>query len=191
MSHPQPSAQCARFLREELPGAEVRETPTSTADAVRQVSARTSRWAALGAASAAEIYDCVVLPRRSRGRARTTSRGSLARARRACAPTATEPWRTTLIFSELGADHPAPWSTRSMRSPNRRGQHDPDRVTAAALRARPLHVLHRPRRRRRRTRPSPRRSARSATRRRTSACSAATRLRTGPLPLRLVAAARD
>ena len=60
ISHPQPSAQCARFLREPLPGAEVRGTD-STAEAVRLVSESRGRWAALGAASAAEIYGCVVL----------------------------------------------------------------------------------------------------------------------------------
>jgi len=37
LSHPQASAQCARFIREQLPDAEVRAT-ASTADAVRTVS---------------------------------------------------------------------------------------------------------------------------------------------------------
>ena len=50
LSHPQASAQCARFIREELPQATVRAA-ASTADG-------------------------------------------------------TGPWRTTLVFSELGADHP-------------------------------------------------------------------------------------
>ena len=36
LSHPQASAQCARFIRESLPQAEVRAAP-STADAVRTV----------------------------------------------------------------------------------------------------------------------------------------------------------
>ena len=52
LSHPQASAQCARFIREQLPGAEVRAAP-STAEAVREVSASAEPWAALGAASAA------------------------------------------------------------------------------------------------------------------------------------------
>src|SRR5215207_7212535 len=46
VSHPQPSAQCARFLREELPQAEIRSAD-STAEAVRQVSDSDGRWAAL------------------------------------------------------------------------------------------------------------------------------------------------
>jgi prephenate dehydratase len=52
LSHPQANAQCARFVRENLPRAEVRAAP-STADAVRQVSDSTEPWAALGASGAA------------------------------------------------------------------------------------------------------------------------------------------
>jgi prephenate dehydratase len=60
VSHPQPLAQCARFLRSELPQAEVRGAP-STAEAVRTIAASTEPWAALGPRSAAERYDCRVL----------------------------------------------------------------------------------------------------------------------------------
>jgi prephenate dehydratase len=60
LSHPQPLAQCERFLRAELPGAEVRPAP-STADAVRTVAATAEPWAALGPRGAAARYDCVVL----------------------------------------------------------------------------------------------------------------------------------
>jgi prephenate dehydratase len=61
-SHPQPIAQCAHFLRSQLPQARV-IAANSTADAVRAVAdAGTGRpWAALGARLAAELYDCVVL----------------------------------------------------------------------------------------------------------------------------------
>jgi prephenate dehydratase len=55
ISHPQPLAQCARFLRSELPQAEVHAT-TSTAEAVRMVAATDEPWAALGPRSAAERY---------------------------------------------------------------------------------------------------------------------------------------
>jgi prephenate dehydratase len=55
VSHPQPLAQCARFLRNELPQAEVHAT-TSTAEAVRMVAATDEPWAALGPRSAAERY---------------------------------------------------------------------------------------------------------------------------------------
>jgi prephenate dehydratase len=60
VSHPQASAQCARFLRERLAGAEVVAT-ASTADAVRLVAETDARWAALGTRLSAEIYGCEVL----------------------------------------------------------------------------------------------------------------------------------
>src|ERR687892_275268 len=56
LSHPQASAQCARFIREKLRGAEVRAAP-STAEAVRQVADSDRPWAALAARAAAGIYD--------------------------------------------------------------------------------------------------------------------------------------
>jgi prephenate dehydratase len=61
-SHPQAIAQCARFLRTELPQAKV-IAASSTADAVRTVAERRERSpeAALGNRLAAELYDCVVL----------------------------------------------------------------------------------------------------------------------------------
>lgn len=60
-SHPQANAQCARFLRERLPGARVLAA-TSTADAVRMVAERREPgWAALGTRLAAELYGCRVL----------------------------------------------------------------------------------------------------------------------------------
>jgi prephenate dehydratase len=60
VSHPQPLGQCARFLRDNLPHAAVRAT-TSTADAVREVAGSDQPLAALGPASAAELYGCRVL----------------------------------------------------------------------------------------------------------------------------------
>ncbi len=60
VSHPQASAQCARFLRDRLPQAEVVAAP-STADAVKMVAASESPWAALGTRLSAELYDCEVL----------------------------------------------------------------------------------------------------------------------------------
>jgi prephenate dehydratase len=60
VSHPQASAQCARFLREELPGVPV-VPAASTAEAVRQVSGSVEPEVALGPRSAAELYGCEVL----------------------------------------------------------------------------------------------------------------------------------
>jgi prephenate dehydratase len=60
VSHPQATGQCARFLREVLPGAQVVAAP-STADAVRQVAAGSESAAALGTRLAGELYGCAVL----------------------------------------------------------------------------------------------------------------------------------
>jgi prephenate dehydratase len=61
VSHPQANAQCARFLRDRLPGVRVLAS-ASTADAVRMVAEGPERhWAALGNRLAASRYGCVVL----------------------------------------------------------------------------------------------------------------------------------
>jgi prephenate dehydratase len=61
VSHPQATAQCARFLRQRLPHAE-RVVAASTADAVLSVrDAGESPAVALGSRLAAELYGCEVL----------------------------------------------------------------------------------------------------------------------------------
>ena len=104
LSHPQASAQCARFIREELPGAQVRAAP-STAEAVREVSVSDEPWSALGAASAAGIYGCVVLREGVEDTPDNVTRFVWI-APAGTKPAGGGPWRTTLVFSELGADHP-------------------------------------------------------------------------------------
>ncbi len=104
VSHPQPSAQCARFLREELPGTEVRPA-ASTADAVREVSESDRPWAAIAAASAAEVYGCVVLREGVEDEPDNVTRFVWI-APEGIRAEGNGEWRTTLIFSELGADHP-------------------------------------------------------------------------------------
>lgn len=104
LSHPQPLAQCARFLREELPQAE-RRAISSTAEAVRIVSEKEGPWAAIGAHSAAQLYGCTILREDVADEARNVTRFVW------IAPAGTEPegdgaWKTTLVFSELGEDHP-------------------------------------------------------------------------------------
>lgn len=60
VSHPQPLAQCAGYLRRRLPQA--RTVPaSSTAAAVRQMMDAGPRWAALGPRRAAELYDAVIV----------------------------------------------------------------------------------------------------------------------------------
>jgi prephenate dehydratase len=60
VSHPQATAQCARFIRAALPQARV-IAGSSTAEAVRTVAGHDGPWAALGNRTAAEHYGCVVL----------------------------------------------------------------------------------------------------------------------------------
>jgi prephenate dehydratase len=104
LSHPQPLAQCARFLRESLPGAELRAV-SSTAEAVRLVSESEQPWAAIGARAAAELYGCTILREGIEDEANNVTRFVW------IAPTGAEPgggdaWKTSLVFSELGEDHP-------------------------------------------------------------------------------------
>jgi len=104
LSHPQASAQCARFIRENLPAAEVRAA-ASTADAVRRVSEHEGNWAALGAASAASLYGAAVLRDGIEDEPDNVTRFVWV------APAGTraegdEPWRTSLVFAELGDDRP-------------------------------------------------------------------------------------
>ena len=63
LSHPQASAQCALFLREQLGQAEV-VGAQSTADAVRIVAESDEAWAALGNHISADLYGCRVLAER-------------------------------------------------------------------------------------------------------------------------------
>ena len=104
LSHPQASAQCARFIREQLPDAEVRAT-ASTADAVRTVSETEQPWAALGARAAAGLYGCIELRDGVEDSQRNVTRFVWI-APRGTEPEGEEPWKTSLVFSELGEDHP-------------------------------------------------------------------------------------
>ena len=104
LSHPQPLAQCARFLREELPSIEQRAV-SSTAAAVRMVSESVRPWAAIGTRVAADLYGCTILREGIEDEAGNITRFVW------IAPSGTEPegdapWKTSLVFSELGEDHP-------------------------------------------------------------------------------------
>jgi prephenate dehydratase len=104
LSHPQASAQCARFIRENLPAAEVRAA-ASTADAVRRVSEQEGAWAALGAASAARLYGAAVLRDGIEDEPDNVTRFVWV-APAGTRPQGDGPWRTSLVFAELGDDHP-------------------------------------------------------------------------------------
>jgi prephenate dehydratase len=104
LSHSQPLAQCARFIREQLPGVEQRVV-SSTAEAVREVSQSGATWAALGTRSAAALYGCVVLREGVEDVSDNVTRFVW------IAPRGTKPegggvWKTSLVFAELGEDHP-------------------------------------------------------------------------------------
>lgn len=104
LSHQQPLAQCARFLREELAEVELRSV-SSTAAAVRMVAESARPWAALGARAAADVYGCRILREGVEEAADNVTRFVW------IAPAGTEstgsgPWKTSLVFSELGEDHP-------------------------------------------------------------------------------------
>ena len=107
LSHQQGLAQTARFLRENLPGVELRSV-SSTAAAVRMVAESPRPWAAIGSRAAARLYGCEVLREGIQDEANNVTRFVWV------APEGTEPgaaadgapWKTSLIFSELGEDHP-------------------------------------------------------------------------------------
>jgi prephenate dehydratase len=104
LSHPQPLAQCAQFLRETFAGVELRSV-SSTAAAVRMVSESGRPWAALGARAAAALYDCELLLEGVEDSDDNVTRFVW------IAPQGSElngdgSWKTSLVFSELGADHP-------------------------------------------------------------------------------------
>jgi prephenate dehydratase len=107
LSHQQGLAQVARFLRENLPGVELRSV-SSTAAAVRMVSESPRPWAAIGSRAAAKLYGCVILRESIQDEANNVTRFVW------LAPEGTEPgagpagaqWKTSLIFSELGEDQP-------------------------------------------------------------------------------------
>jgi prephenate dehydratase len=104
LSHPQPLAQCARFLREQLPAA-ARRSFSSTAEAVQLVCGSDEPWAAIGSRAAAELYGGAILREGVEDEAGNVTRFVW------IAPAGTEPrgegsWKTSLVFSELGEDHP-------------------------------------------------------------------------------------
>jgi prephenate dehydratase len=99
VSHPQALAQCAAFLREELPWAAAMAW-SSTAEAVLETAARAEPWAAIGTPRAAELYGCVVLREGLEGRAGNETRFVW------LAPEGTEaeaPAKTSLAFWGAGA----------------------------------------------------------------------------------------
>jgi len=104
LSHPQALAQCDRFLRERLPEVELRSV-SSTAAAVRMVSESPRPWAALGARASADLYGCKLLLEGVEDQDDNVTR-FIWIAPQGTEPVGAGPWKTSLVFSELGADHP-------------------------------------------------------------------------------------
>jgi prephenate dehydratase len=109
ISHPQPLAQCALFLRTELGKAELR-VASSTSAAVREVAATDRPWAALAPARAARLYDCEVLREGIEDEPGNVTRFLWLAPRDSEDPSGdgagSRRWKTSLAFAELGADHP-------------------------------------------------------------------------------------
>jgi prephenate dehydratase len=111
VSHPQATAQCARFLRARLAGAAV-TSAASTADAVRAVAESEGAAAALGTRLSAEIYGCVVLEDGVEDVAGNQTRFVW------LGPPDQEPvgegaWKTSIVFWGAGDDTPG-WLVRCL-----------------------------------------------------------------------------
>jgi prephenate dehydratase len=111
LSHPQANAQCARFLREQLPGADV-VAVNSTAEAVRTVADRDGPTAALGTRLSAELYGCCVL-RAGVEDAKDNQTRFVWLARDAPRTATDGPAKTTMVFWGAGSERPG-WLARCL-----------------------------------------------------------------------------
>ena len=115
VSHPQATAQCARFIRTRMPGAQVR-AGASTAEAVRSVAEHDGPWAALGNRVAAERYGCHVLRAGVEDVAGNETRfvwlgpvgapADGAGGHESPGTPALGPWKTAVVFWGVGAEAP-------------------------------------------------------------------------------------
>jgi prephenate dehydratase len=104
LSHPQATAQCARFLREEIPGAELASV-ASTAEAVRIVSESPEPWAAIGSRLSAELYGCKLLAEGVEDSAENLTR-FVWLAPAGDQPDAEGPFKTSVVFWGFNDDSP-------------------------------------------------------------------------------------
>lgn len=108
ISKPEAIAQCADFLKRELPKARVAAAP-STAEAVRTVAESDKPIAALGTSMAAELYGCKVLVEDAGGDGNITRFVWLSTDPQSELPPgsdASRPYRTSLVFWGSGASEP-------------------------------------------------------------------------------------
>lgn len=109
LSHPQPLGQCAHWLREHLPGAEL-VAAASTADAVREVAASDAPWAAIGTRRAAGLYGGTVLAEGIEDQAGNATRFVWVAPAGA---TVVSPAKTSIVFWGAGDDTPG-WLVRCL-----------------------------------------------------------------------------
>jgi prephenate dehydratase len=120
VSHPQATAQCARFLRERLPHAELVIAP-STADAVLSVRDARVPAVALGSRLAAELYGCRVLQADVEDHPDNATRFVwIAPAGEAEEPGPGEPAKTSIVFWG-GGDQAPGWLVDALRELSDRG----------------------------------------------------------------------
>jgi prephenate dehydratase len=111
VSHPQANAQCARFIRERIPGARVMPAD-STADAVRIIAEHNEDWAALGNRVSAEIYGCEILRSGVEDVAGNETRFVWI-ARDGDSAGDKGPWKTSIVFWGAGDESPG-WLARCL-----------------------------------------------------------------------------
>jgi prephenate dehydratase len=125
ISHPQATAQCARFIRDRLPQARVL-AGSSTAEAVRMVAEHDGRWAALGNRLAAERYGCLVLRADVEDVANNETRFVWLAPKESAsgAPGSAEmpigPWKTAIVFWGIGSEAPG-WLVSCLSELSSRG----------------------------------------------------------------------
>jgi prephenate dehydratase len=111
-SHPQGLAQCARFLREQLPHAQLLAA-TSTAEAVRRAVVSLEPAAAIAPARAASLHGGVVLRERIEDDPDNATRFVVLAAAGAGGAAGAGPFKTSVLFAGAGDDSPG-WLVRCL-----------------------------------------------------------------------------
>lgn len=111
-SHPQGLAQCARFLREQLPGARLLAA-SSTAEAVRSAVAAAEPVAAIAPARAAALHGGVVLRERVEDDPDNATRFVVLAAGAEPSVGGTGPFKTSVLFAGAGDSSPG-WLVRCL-----------------------------------------------------------------------------